>query len=281
MKRKAKLHTEYRKLSNYSVLTSVRKAAQRFNISHGKVYRARQVFPPPPAAVPPKAKASSTGPGSIPAIWCKAFKLGHRLVAHQQQDALLRVLLGYELLRAKAAVPFGDWLGQLKQYCPWHSRSAEKFQRVAETLVPSKHLKFEGPSYLRPLPRKVVRQIKATIAGRSFERLYNDLFKKATALKPKNNAEAAVPKAIAKEANLTGEIPHAAQMATEAVRVEAMPQQTPAQAIAQLERRIRELSKKRPEMAPEVAKIGLGLQQAQIVVIAAQELLARAGEMDT
>jgi hypothetical protein len=34
-------------------------------------------------------------------------------------------------------------------------------------------------------------------------------------------------------------------------------------------------------MTHEAAKIELGLQQAQIVVIAAQDLLARAGELDT
>ena len=33
--------------------------------------------------------------------------------------------------------------------------------------------------------------------------------------------------------------------------------------------------------APEVAKIKIELHQARIVVIAAQELLARAGELDT
>lgn len=290
MKANPKLTAEYRRLARYSYKTTVRAATDRFQVSRGKVDDARKVYPPSAFSLKLKTGRGSIRSmvvpnktrNSIPARWCRAAEAGRRLVANQQQEAILKVIYGYELIRAKAHVDFGDWLDELKRYCPYGCGSAGKFMRVAEHLIPPRYLKFTGPANLgqRPLPRKVLSQIRATIAGRAFEKLHDDLFKSKTP-KPKIDAEAAVPKEIAQEPCLTGKIPPASEKTTEVANIELLHPQAPVQVIAQLARRIMELPKKRPEMATEAAEMELKLQQARIVVIAAQELLARAGELDT
>jgi len=285
MKANPKLTAEYRRLARYSYKTTVRAAGKRFKVSHGKVDDARKVYPPSAfsaRSITRKGRTSSSGSGSTPARWCGAAAARGRVVANQQQEAILKVLLGFELVRAKFYVGHGCWLNELKRYCPVGKRSAANFMRVAERLIPSKHLKFAGPANLnqRPLPRRVVSEIRETIAGRAFEKLYNDLFVSSTP-EPKGDAVVAVPKAIAQEACLTGEIPQAhSNMATETAKAGRLLRQALPEEISHLASRLGEHAKAHPKMKSQVTKVQVMLEQGRLGAVKALELLAHVDALD-
>jgi len=285
MKANPRLNAEYRKLARYSHKTSVRAAGKHFQVSHGKVYDARKAYPRSAfsaGAITRKARTSSPGAGSTPARWCRAAAAGRRMVANQQQEAILKVIYGYELIRAKAQVDFGDWLNELKLHCPYGWSSAGKFMRVAEHLIPPQYLKFTGTANLgqRPLPRKVFSQIRETIAGRAFEKLHDDLFKSKTP-KPKDDAEAAVPKRIAQEACLTGAIPAAhSSMATETAKAERLLPQALPEEISHVAWRLGERAKTHREMESQVTEVQVMLEQGRLGAVKAFELLAQLDALD-
>jgi hypothetical protein len=149
--------------------------------------------------------------------------------------------------------------------------------RVAELLVPPKRLKFAGPANLnqRPLPRKVLSEIRKTIAGRAFEKLHDDLFVSSKP-KPKSDAKAAVPKGIAQEACLTGEIPLAhSSIANETPTAgRLLPQGLP-DGIIHLVRCLGQLSITHPKMEPQVTKVQAMLEQGRLGAVKALQLFAR------
>jgi hypothetical protein len=124
---------------------------------------------------------SSSVFGSIPARWCRAATAGRWVLANQQQEALLKVIYGFELIWAKAHVDFGCWLEELKLYCLYSIRSAAKYMRVAERLIPPRFIppkgrKLAGPANLNQ-GRRVLCEVRNAINGRAFEKLHDEFLK--------------------------------------------------------------------------------------------------------
>lgn len=270
-----------------------RKASKELRCSRGKLFDIRKANPGLYEEFRAKKEAKSPGQpqmtaltktdGGIPAIWRQAAECRRRLVRHGQQDAWLKVQFGHALLHAKAHVSHGQWLPELKVYCEWHARSAERFMRVAEKCVPATHLKFDNLSNLalEPLPDEVEALIREAINGRSFSRLYKDLFP-GSAAKAKDKTEPVLPAETAPGEALGK--PSGTPPAAEPQPAVAAPvlNSAPPNEIADLIHRVREFAQGHPEASSEAAKVELSLQQvlqrAQIAVAAAHELLAYAGD---